>query len=227
MDSTQLHDARTLTLRNASVGAGTAAIVLVAMAFISLPGGMTYPGMGILDGRVILKGAELQSYLGSMRLLFVLDGVFLLGWIIAWTGLAALVQTRAPAFGALVLAFGLVGALLDLTENGIILGALEALEAGQAAPGTWTIVWKAVQHLSYWLPFASALHASTALWSKRPLDRITAFTGSVLLIFAVPGLYFPGFSLLSNAWFLIWFTSLAALLWQRANDMIRTQKQEG
>jgi len=161
-----------------------------------------------------------MTFLGSMRVLFVLDGIFLLGWILAWTGLAALVSSRDHLRGILVLALGLAGALFDLGENGIILGALQSLEAGNAATGAWTIAWKAVQHLSYWLPFGGALLASGVVWSLGWAGRLTALIGSILLPAAVAGLYLPGLSLLSNAWFLLWFLSLAVLLW-RSTPIIR------
>jgi hypothetical protein len=197
------------------------------MAFIVLPAGLAYPGLEVLTGSLNLSSADKTTFLGGMRVLFILDGIFLLGWMLAWTGLAALVGSRDHLRGILVLAFGLAGALFDLGENGIILGALQSLEAGNAATGGWTIAWKAVQHLSYWLPFTGALLASGIVWSFGWPGRFTAITGSILLPPAVAGLYLPGLSMASNVWFLLWFLSLAALLWNAGRDHTGAAGQKG
>lgn len=72
--------------------------------------------------------------------------------------------------------------------------------------------WKAVQHLSYWLPFLGAVFTGLALWSRRGLDRSTALLGTLGVAIAAAGLYFPALALASNVWFLLWFVNAALLL---------------
>ncbi len=215
------------TIRTGAIGAAISTLSLAAMAFLVLPAGLAYPGLEALTGSLMLSGADKTAFLGSMRVLFVIDGIFLLGWILAWTGLAVLVGLRDHIRGILVLVFGLAGALFDLGENGIILGALQGFESGSAATGAWTIAWKAIQHLSYWLPFSGALLASGGMWSFGWPGRLTAITGSIMLPAAVAGLYLPGLSLLSNAWFLLWFICLAALLWMACRGDTGAAGQKG
>ena len=206
-------------LRFGAAGATLSSLLLLAMAFVSLPAAMEYPGLAALTGQVSLSPGELDAYLVGMRLLFTLDGLFLTGWLIAWLGIATLVRSRSPLFGWLTLAFGLAGALFDFAENSLILGALQSLQATGTPFGDWVVAWKAVQHMSYWLPFLGAVFASLGLWSNRPLDRALMFIGTLGVAVAAVGLYFPALSLASNAWFLLWFTVSALLLWRRANEI--------
>lgn len=206
-------------VRLGASGASLSTLLLCGMAFISLPGGMYYPGLEALTGRLILSPAELHAYLHGMRLLFVLDGFFLAGWMAAWAGLFHLVRQRLPIVGWLTLIFGLAGALCDFSENSLIWGALQTFQSGQVMPQEWVIAWKAVQHLSYWLPFLGALFATPALWQGRWAEKAAALVGSILLIPAVLGLYFPDLILLPNLWFLLWFLALAALLWRTGKNI--------
>lgn len=203
-------------LRLGSFGAAISALLLVSMAFTTQPAGMEYPGLAVLTGQRILSITELDTYLGGIRLLFVLDGFFLAGWILAWLGIGELIRTRQPLLGLLTLFFGLLGALFDFSENSLILGALQIFQFGQVMTPSWVIAWKAIQHLSYWLPFLAAALAAPALWQGGRLEKALALTGSILLLPAVIGLYFPNLSMLPNLWFFVWFTLSALSLWQSA-----------
>jgi hypothetical protein len=203
-------------MRAGSIGAGVSVVLLIAMAFVSLPAGMSYPGLEALTGALTLTAEEQTAYLSSMQVLYLLDGIFLLGWAVAWVGLAELVSARNRIFGVLTLVFGLAGALCDFCENSIIWSVLQSGDWGVSSGGDWVIAWKAVQHMSYWLPFLGAVLAACGLWSEKALDRLTAAVGGLLVAGAAAGLYFSQLSLLSNLWFLFWFACLAWLLWRRS-----------
>ncbi len=215
------------TLLTGALGAGISALLLTAMAFIRLPAGLEYPGLRVLTGRLVLSPAELSAYLAGMRLLFILDGFFLTGWLVAWVGLFHLLRSRAPFFGWLSLALGLVGALFDFGENSLVWGVMQNFQAGEPLDTGWVIGWQAIRHLSYWLPFLGALFAAPSLWRGRWLEKVAACVGSVLLIPAVAGLYFPNFSLIANLWFLLWFAAIGLLLWQSARENFPSPKEEG
>lgn len=227
MNESGISEQTNLSIQIGAAGATVSALVLLSMAFISLPVGIEYPGLPVLTGAVSLSVSDSAGYLSGMRTLFALDGVFLLGWILAWTGLSELVRgvDRTRAF--LVLSFGLVGALMDFGENGILLGAMDRLVAGVPATGNWIIAWKVVQHLSYWLPFAGALLAAVPLRRFGLLGRIASLVGSILLLPAGVGLYLPILSLVPNVWFLAWFACLAGLLWTHAGEdpNLKTRKR--
>jgi len=205
-------------LRVGAIGAGVSVVMLVLMAFIVLPAGMSYPGLEALTGKLVLSTSEKSAYLSGMQTLYILDGIFLTGWVVAWIGLAELVRSRWRLFGLLSLTFGLAGAMFDFSENSIIWGVLQSYQLGVLSGSAWVIPWKAVQHMSYWLPFIGAILAACGLWSEKNLDRVTVIVGSVFVAAAAIGLYLPGLSLLSNLWFLIWFACLAWLLWRRSAE---------
>lgn len=58
--------------------------MLILMAFVILPFEMTYPGIEALTGDLALSLGELNSYLNGLQVLFVLDGIFLVGWLVSW-----------------------------------------------------------------------------------------------------------------------------------------------
>jgi hypothetical protein len=205
-------------LRIGSIGAGISTIMIILLGFISLPAGMSYPGLEALTGETILSASEHLSYVKEMQMLFILDGIFLMGWILSWVGLAELVRSRYRIFGILTLIFGLAGAIFDLSENAIIWGVIQNYIAGRISGTDWIILWKAVQQMSYWFPFIGAIFAACALWSVKKLDQATVFIGTIFVAGAVIGLYLPGYSLLSNLWFLCWFACLSLLLWRRSTE---------
>lgn len=214
-------------LRVGAIGAGLSTSMLILMAFITLPLGMSYPGVEALTGDLALSTGEMISYLSGIQILFVLDGIFLVGWLVGWVGLAELVRSRVPLFGVLTLIFGIAGALFDFGENSIIWGVIQNFQAGRALGSDWVIPWKAVQHLSYWLPFIGAVFAACGLWSAKTLDRVTAIVGTVFVVAAAIGLYLPDYSLLSNVWFLLWFACVALLLWRRSVEMNPPSQSKG
>ncbi len=205
-------------LRLGAFGAALSTALLLTMAFVNLPGGLFYPGLPALTGSLPLSPAEQTAYLSGMRLLFALDGLFLAGWVLAWVGIGELVRARQPLLGRLTLLFGLSGALFDFSENSLIWGVLQTYPAGQFMSADWVIAWKAVQHLSYWLPFLAAALTVPALWQGKWAEKAAALTASLLLMPAVIGLYFPDLILLPNLWFLLWFAFSALALWQTASE---------
>ena len=148
-----------------------------------------------------------------MRTLFIVDTVFLLGWMVSWLGVARAVRERVPLLGWLSLAAGLAGALLDFGENSIIWGVFRDFKAGLALGSDWVARWNMVRGLSYWLPFIGALLAAVGFWRGRWRERVVVVVGSVLVVPAVVGMYVPGLSLLPNLWFLLWFDACALMLW--------------
>lgn len=206
-------------LRIGSIGAGLSALMLILMTFVTLPSGMTYPGVEALTGDLALSSGDLSSYLNGLQILFVLDGIFLVGWLVSWVGIAEIVRSRYRIFGILTLIFGLAGALFDFGENSIIWGVIQNFQAGRAPGSEWVIPWKAVQHLSYWLPFIGAVLAACGLWSAKTLDKVTAIVGTLLVVVAAIGLYLPGLSLLANLWFMCWFACVGLLLWRRSAEI--------
>jgi len=192
--------------------------MLLVMAFVPWPFEFEYPGIQVLAGEITLSPEGLNRYVTALQALFIVDGIFLIGWIIAWLGIAALVGTRARLLGSLTLVLGLAGAFFDFTENGIVWALVQGLRLNLSPQPGWLIAWQAIQHLSFWLPYAAAAVAALGLWSRKPLDRVVAVAGTLLVVLAAPGLYVPSLSLLASLWFLIWFACSSLLLWRRAAE---------
>ena len=204
------------TVRVGAVAAGLSALMLVLMALVAFPNGEFYPAVSVLAGAPAPAADVLMEYQRALGLLFTLDGVFLAGWLLAWIGLYRVIRKRHLVYAVLSLGFGLAGAVLDFGENSLIWGAAGSLAAGQTLAPGWLQTWKAVQHLSYWFPYIAAVFAALSVWSGRALDRIISLIGTVLVVAAAAGLYFPAFSLVSNVWFLVWFVGLSVWLWRAA-----------
>jgi len=203
-------------LQVGALGAGLAGLMLASMALLPLPTGLTYPGRAVLTGDLVLAPADWTAYVSVMQMQFILDGFFVVGWLLAWVGIAAVVLRRAPLLGGLTLFFGVAGALLDLAENSIIWAVLQTLAAGQPADSAWFIPWAVVHHLSYWLPLAGAVLAAGGLWSADWLDRLAAVIGTVLVAVAAAGLYLPVLAPFTDIWFFLWFACCGLLLWRGA-----------
>lgn len=205
-------------LLTGAFGAATSVIMLVGMAFIRLPAGLEYPGVSALSGAVALSPGDQTNFIYGIKAIFLLDSFFLVGWLVCWTVLSLVVLKHNRLFGVMTFALGISGALLDFGENSIILGVLLNLEVGQHPGGNWVIPWKAVQHMSYWLPYVGALFAAIGLMSSSKLDRISLLVATLLIPIAAAGLYYDQVSIVSSIWFLVWFTCVAVLLWQHSKE---------
>ena len=208
------------------VGAGLSVFMLVLLAFIPFPAGLEYPGLEVLTGDLNLFPEDLVLYYRSMRWLFILDSLFLLGWFISWTGLGVIVREHSRTAGFLTLAFGLGGALLDVTENSIIWSAMRRMMSGTSAGHNWVVPWQIIQQLSYWLPYLGAAIAAVWLWKSGGFEKVPAVIGTILAAAAAACLYIPGFSIFSSAWFLFWFGSLAVLFWRYFKKLSPRENQE-
>ncbi len=102
-------------LRLQSIGAALVVLLLVAMFFVQLPQGLAYPGLEILRGDLTLPSPQQAAYLHAMQIIFALDGIFLAAQLLAWTGIAQVLRTRAVLPAILALILGLIGVLMDLT----------------------------------------------------------------------------------------------------------------
>ena len=198
-------------------GATLVALLLVAMYFVKLPAGLAYPGLEVLRGDVSLPAADLAGYLRAMQIIFALDGIFLAAQLLAWSGIAQVVRTRAPLPGSLVLSLGVAGVLLDLAENSIIWAALGSLQTGHLPAPGWLIAWKTVHHLSYLLPLLAAVMAGANLWGPRWTERLACLVGTLFSALAIAGLYLPELAPLADLWYLAWFAAAALLLWDSSN----------
>jgi hypothetical protein len=120
--------------RLGAIGAGTAVCCLLIMAFLPMPGDLPYPGLEILTGTKAVNGDELAAFQSRLQILYAVDTIFILGWIVSWTGLAASIRAKLPLAAMLTLLFGVSAAICDLIENGIIFGLTAQFAGGKRQP---------------------------------------------------------------------------------------------
>lgn len=174
----------------------------------------------LLRHRQALSLADFERYLAIMPFYYVVDSILILGWIVAWVGMASYVCASQALLGRVALVVGLCGPLCDFLENGIAWGLMEASqEISVAVPGGWLLAWRLARFLSYVMAFAGAALAAGPLWNDRLLDRWVALWSSALLLVALAGFYFPALSLAGLFWWFGWFVGMGILLWRRAAEV--------
>jgi hypothetical protein len=207
-----------LILRISSIGAMVAILALIGMALMSELFGFVYLSEEILAKKIELPLTDLSRYTVSFQVYMVVDTVFVIGEMIAWMGIAALVQTRAHSLGRVVLVIGLLGASLDFVQNAVEWTLIRGQHLGISPQPSWFIVWTIISQLSYLLTYTAAVMTALGLWSKQLLDRVLGVIGGPLIVLAVVGLYVPDWYTLAFLWFFVFFLCAGILLWRRAAE---------
>ncbi|MCP4542173.1 MAG: hypothetical protein GY832_34050 [Chloroflexi bacterium] len=206
-------------LRIGAIGAAVSVLMLVAIAVIVAPFGFADPTEEILTGQEGLSSTKFDRYIAILPALYAIDSIFIVGWIVGWVGVAALVRTRNELLGRVALAIGLIGPILDFTENEIAWALIDSYRQGISVPVGWYLGWRVVRQLSYLIPYAAATVAAVGLWSQKSLDRVVTGVGTVLVAVAIMGAYVSALSLVAYLWWLVWFICISALLWRRAAEL--------
>ncbi|HID62792.1 MAG TPA: hypothetical protein EYP49_08670 [Anaerolineae bacterium] len=201
-----------------SAAAGLLAAMLVVVMFaIGLSVG---PDLAVLEQSATPTqfGTVADRHAGAIQTMMVVDNLFVVAYVTAFVGLAALVRPRAPLAATVGLGFALLTALLDFTENSLTLHLVQGhLRGLKVEPGRLAIlsVVDQVKFLSVYL--AIALFAS-GLWEPKPLNRVMVVLS---LIFPLIGGLAP-ISAVAATLRVLWMIPLlvcgALLLWRRAVD---------
>jgi hypothetical protein len=172
----------------------------------------------ILAKKAELSLTDISHYTGIFQIYMVTDTIFVIGEMIAWVGLTALVQTRAHPLGRVVLVLGLLGASLDFVQNAVEWTLIRGQYLSILPQPGWFLIWMVVSQSGYLLTYAATVMAALGLWSKKPLDRVLSVIGGPLIVFAVVGLYVPDWYTLAFLWFFAFFLCASILLWRRAAE---------
>jgi len=81
-------------LKANAIGSLVAVTTLIMMALLPWPFEFTFPGEGVLIGRVELTSATFEQYVASLQRHLVVDTIFIIGWIVGWVGLRILIRIR-------------------------------------------------------------------------------------------------------------------------------------
>lgn len=206
-------------LKFGAFAAAFTTFTLAVMLFIPWPFEFEFPGRDVLIGQASLSAREFALYVKTIRLFYCVDTMFIIGWIISWIGLAALVKQRNNFLGNIALWFGLTAAGLDLTENQFIWSMIQTRLMGLPVSADWGMGWQIVRELSFLLTFISAFLLSLGLWQEKFPGKLMAVVGTVGLIPAVAGLYVPCLAMASNFWYGFWFIGATILLFRAAKQI--------
>jgi hypothetical protein len=210
-----------LILRTGSIGAMVAVLALIGIVLLAgLFDLFDYTCLveEILAKKIELSSMDLPRYTAGFQGLLIVDTVFVISEMIAWVGLAALLQTRAHPLGRVVLVLGLLSASLDFVQNAIDWSLIRGQHLSISPQPGWFVVWTVVSQLSYLLTYAAAVMTALGLWNKKPLNRVLGVIGGPLVVFAVVGLYVPDWYTLAFLWFFCFFLCAGILLWRRAKE---------
>lgn len=205
-------------LRFGALGAAVAFLMLIALAAVVAPIDFVDPAETILLAQLRPVAADLDRYIAVLPTLYAVDSIFIIGWIVGWLGVAALVRSRNVVLGVVALVLGLIGPVLDFVENGIAWTLIEGHRQGLPVPVAWYLAWSVARHLSLVIPYAAAAVAGVGLWSRKPLDMTVTGVGTVLAVVAIIGTYVPALASISMLWWFIWFFCIGLLLWRRAGE---------
>jgi hypothetical protein len=127
-----------------------------------------------------------------------------------------LVRKRNQFLGNIILVFGMVGPILDFSENEISRALISLCQPGAQVPIDWLVGWRVIRQLSFLIPYTVAILVGVGLWSRNTLDRVTTGIGTIGALIALASEYF--FPLVALSWWPVWFINLGILLWRRRMD---------
>lgn len=106
------------TLRWSAAAGLLAALLVVVMLAIGLSVG---PDLAVLEqpATTIQFGTVVGRHAGAIQAMMVVDNLFVVAYVTAFLGLAALVRPRAPLAATIGLGFALLTALFDFAENSL------------------------------------------------------------------------------------------------------------
>jgi hypothetical protein len=208
--------------RLTSIASFLTVALLVVLGLIPWPFDFEFPGEAVLTGSLALSPTIFAQYLSRLHLMYAIDNLLITSWFIAWIGLGKLVRKRNKLMGNIVLVLGLIGPLLDFTENEFVWAMLAGIQSGLTPPINWFLAWTLIRRLSYVLPFVAGTVAALSYWSNRRSERIICLTGLALTAIAMVCLFIPALSLVPNLWWLFWFAGTGFLLWKKARKPAKT-----
>ncbi len=204
--------------RFGALGAALSFLMLIALAVVVAPIDFVDPAEVILLAQLQPVATDVNRYIAVLPTLYAVDSIFIIGWIVGWLGVAALVHTRNAVLGVVALVVGLIGPILDFVENGIAWALIEGHRQGLPVPVDWYLAWSVARHLSYVIPYAAVAVAGVGLWSRKPLDMTVTGVGTVLVVVPIVGTYVSALASISMLWWFIWFFCIGLLLWRRAGE---------
>ena len=191
-------------------------LLLVVMALVGLATGST---LGVLDQPIMPQpyGEAIRPAAVSLILVMALDYLFLIAYSGTFVGTAALVWRRAGLWAGLGLGFGLLTALVDISENAITVTiARQALAELAISAGSLQAL-GVLGQVKYACASLGLVFFAVALLIVRPARRpLVRGVAGILLTFPIVNsivVLIPSMGVLLIFWMLLSLVGAALLLW--------------
>lgn len=197
-----------------AVGAVLSVLLIIVLAALPWPFEFQFPGDAVLAGAVSLSAQEIVAFKESFRLFLFVDSLFVVCWVTAWVGIGMIARRRDSSLGTVVLVVGLMAPILDFTENEMLHAAVQSFTVGQTTDPLYLMVWHVVRQLSYLLTYSAGAVAGVAVWNSGRWGRALSVVGLIGFAPALAGLFYSDLFVLSNLWYVVWFSCGAVVLWK-------------
>jgi hypothetical protein len=185
-------------------------ILLIVMIALPWPFDFAFPGISVLSGDTVLPAKEFAIYLQAMQMNYAVDEIFIICWIIGWSALCMQIGGHLKF---ILLLLGLAGPTLDFTENSYIWQMISMLERGQSANAQLMASWRAIQHLSYIIPFSVSFLLLCGLYIQQTVGIALLLAGGLATAIAIFGLYLPALEIATYLWWLLFFLTASYISW--------------
>lgn len=206
------------TVRWGAVASFVAAGLLLAMIVVGIAAGaevasLEHPQSAEQASRTLSRQSE------TIRLMMVIDDLFVIAYAVAFIGLGALVRLRASWLGVAGLIVGLLAAGFDFGENSLTLGLIAGIEAGLALTPGHLLLLNWVGLIKFLLAYLALTLFALGLWDRPALNRLTAGLTLLFPVIGVVGQVNLTAGLLRVLWMLPLLLLAGLLLWRRGEEL--------
>lgn len=202
------------TLRWSAAAGLLAALLVVAMLAI---------GLGIGSDLATLEqpttpaqfGAMADRYAGAIQAMMVVDNLFVVAYVTAFVGLAALVRPRAPLAATTGLGFALLTALLDFTENSLTLHLVQGYLKGLGIEPGHLVLLSIVGQVKFLSVYPAVALFASGLWEPRLLNRVMVVLSLIFPLIGVLAMVSAVAAALRVLWMIPLLVCGALLLWRQ------------
>jgi len=200
-------------LRAGAIGAFVAAGLLVAQFVI---------GAGLASGLVLLASsfevaqisAFLRSNAATLTLLMATDDLFVVGYSVAFIGIALYVLTRNRLLALVGLAFALLTSAVDFTENSLTIVLIRMAVGGAALQTGQLLALQILGQLKYLWIFAGGTLFAIGIWDKPRLHRAVPILFWIFPLIGAFAMLNAVGELLRIFWMLLLLVAGGILLWR-------------
>lgn len=162
----------------------------------------------ILDG----KASILDTQRDLLSLLFIVDTLFVICWLVGWIGLYHFLAAQDKRLSVIILVIGILGPLFDFGENEIAWVLIGQSSRIGMMSENWVNFWQLIRQLSFLLPYVATILLGLFMSRKVLRDKITAILFIIGSIFGIFGLYFDALYVPAILWWGVWLLLLGVML---------------